>query len=43
MKHGSYKYWDLERYLNESRSPIDKDVVTTFASSSAFAMRSSTK
>lgn len=24
-KHGSYKYWELERCLIESRSPIDKD------------------
>ena len=24
-KHGSFKYWELERCLNESRSPIDKD------------------
>jgi hypothetical protein len=24
-KHGAYKYWELERCLNESRSPIDRD------------------
>ncbi len=24
-KHGAYKYWELERYLNEAKSPIDKD------------------
>lgn len=24
-KHGAYKYWELERCLNASRSPIDKD------------------
>jgi hypothetical protein len=25
-KHGAYKYWELERCLNDSKSPIDKDV-----------------
>jgi len=24
-KHGAYKYWDLERCLNNAESPIDKD------------------
>ena len=24
-KHGAYKYWELERCLNESRSPLDRD------------------
>lgn len=24
-KHGSFRYWELERCLNDSRSPIDKD------------------
>ena len=24
-KHGTYKYWELERCLNESRSPLDRD------------------
>lgn len=24
-KHGSFKYWELERCLNDSQSPIDKD------------------
>lgn len=24
-KHGAYKYWELERCLNEHESPIDKD------------------
>lgn len=24
-KHGAYKYWELERCLNEKSSPIDKD------------------
>lgn len=24
-KHGAFKYWELERCLNERRSPIDKD------------------
>lgn len=24
-KHGAYKYWELERCLNEDRSPIDRD------------------
>jgi hypothetical protein len=24
-KHGAYKYWELERCLNEDQSPIDKD------------------
>ncbi|SUA58543.1 Protein of uncharacterised function (DUF3644) [Oligella ureolytica] len=24
-KHGAYKYWELERCLNDSNSPIDKD------------------
>lgn len=25
-KHGAYKYWELERCLNEDVSPVDKDV-----------------
>lgn len=25
-KHGAFKYWELERCLNESRSPLDRDV-----------------
>lgn len=24
-KHGAYKYWELERCLNDKKSPIDKD------------------
>ena len=24
-KHGAYKYWELERCLNDAGSPIDKD------------------
>ena len=24
-KHGAYKYWELERCLNDAKSPIDKD------------------
>lgn len=24
-KHGAYKYWELERCLNEPRSPLDRD------------------
>lgn len=24
-KHGAYKYWELERCLNEARSPLDRD------------------
>jgi hypothetical protein len=24
-KHGAYKYWELERCLNDRNSPIDKD------------------
>jgi hypothetical protein len=24
-KHGAYKYWELERCLNEDKSPVDKD------------------
>ena len=24
-RHGAYKYWELERCLNEAKSPIDKD------------------
>jgi len=24
-KHGAYKYWELERCLNDSNSPVDKD------------------
>ncbi len=24
-KHGAYKYWELERCLNDTKSPIDKD------------------
>jgi hypothetical protein len=24
-KHGAYKYWELERCLNEKRSPLDRD------------------
>lgn len=24
-KHGAYKYWELERCLNDNKSPIDKD------------------
>ncbi|MDO9695532.1 MAG: DUF3644 domain-containing protein [Candidatus Latescibacteria bacterium] len=24
-KHGAYKYWELERCLNDERSPIDRD------------------
>jgi hypothetical protein len=24
-KHGAYKYWELERCLNENRSPVDPD------------------
>lgn len=24
-KHGAYKYWELERCLNDGKSPIDKD------------------
>lgn len=24
-KHGAYKYWELERCLNESRCPLDRD------------------
>ena len=24
-KHGAFKYWELERCLNEKRNPIDKD------------------
>lgn len=24
-KHGAYKYWELERCLNDNRSPIDRD------------------
>lgn len=24
-KHGAYKYWELERCLNEDKSPIDRD------------------
>lgn len=24
-KHGAYKYWELERCLNDSMSPVDKD------------------
>jgi len=24
-KHGAYKYWELERCLNDDKSPIDKD------------------
>jgi len=24
-KHGAYKYWELERCLNDAQSPIDKD------------------
>ncbi len=27
-KHGAFKYWELERCLNEQRSPIDKDTAT---------------
>lgn len=27
-KHGAFKYWELERCLNEKRSPIDKDTAT---------------
>jgi len=25
-KHGAYKYWELERCLNEKNSPVDRDV-----------------
>ena len=27
-KHGAHKYWDLERCLNEKRSPIDHETAT---------------
>jgi len=27
-KHGAYKYWELERCLNEKTCPLDKEVVT---------------
>ena len=26
-KHGAYKYWELERCLNDKKSPVDKDTV----------------
>lgn len=40
-KRGAHKYWELERCLNDDKSPIDKD--TTSGSSSGRGTRSSTR